>query len=357
MVTKMAIYRFDKDQDQIRPLHKATFKELGIYERSDIQRLVRNQIEILSEDLLVIAEEFAGWDDSNRRIDLLCIDKKANLVVVELKRTEDGGHMELQAIRYSAMISAMTFDQAVDAHHSFLQRIDSTENAEQRILNFLGWKEPDESLFAQDVRIVLASADFSKELTSTVLWLNDKGVDIRCVKMEPYRDEEKIYLDMQQVIPLPEAAEYQNRLKEKKQEEQRNKDKKDQFTLTVEGGKILPGLGKGRLMLEIVKALIAKKISPEDIQQRLKGTKSSLFTDFEGKLSGSDFETELKKADRPGTRSKVTRCFCEEEELFRIENEDQTYRTYALTKDWAKETTSAAEILCSEYKITKFEKE
>ncbi len=350
----MVIYRFDKDQDQIRSLHKTTFEELGIYERSDIQRLVRNQIEILSEDLLVIAEEFASWDNSKRSIDLLCIDKQANLVVVELKRTEDGGHMELQAIRYSAMISAMTFDQAVDAHHSFLQRIDSTENAEQRILDFLGWNEPDESPFAQDVRIVLASADFSKELTSTVLWLNDKGVDIRCVKMEPYRDEEKIYLDMQQVIPLPEAAEFQIQVRRKKQKEQA---KKEKFTLTVEGGEILTGLGKGKLMLEIVKALIAKKISPEDIQQRLKGTKSSLFTDFEGNLSGSDFETELKKADRPGTRSKVTRCFCEEEELFRIENEDQTYRTYALTKDWAKETTSAAKILCSEYKITKFEKE
>ncbi len=85
----MAIYRFDKDQDQIRPLHKTTFEELGIYERSDIQRLVRNQIEILSEDLLVIAEEFASWDNSKISIDLLCIDKQANLVVVPKIRVRD----------------------------------------------------------------------------------------------------------------------------------------------------------------------------------------------------------------------------------------------------------------------------
>jgi len=32
-----------------------------------------------------------------------------------LKRTEDGGHLELQAIRYAAMVSTMTFDQAVSA--------------------------------------------------------------------------------------------------------------------------------------------------------------------------------------------------------------------------------------------------
>lgn len=53
-------------------------------------------------------------EDSNRRIDLLCLDKQASLVVVELKRTDDGGHMELQAIRYAAMISPMTFSEMIE---------------------------------------------------------------------------------------------------------------------------------------------------------------------------------------------------------------------------------------------------
>jgi hypothetical protein len=37
-------------------------------------------------------------------------------VVVEIKRTEDGGHMELQAIRYAALVSSMTLDQAIAAY-------------------------------------------------------------------------------------------------------------------------------------------------------------------------------------------------------------------------------------------------
>jgi RecB family endonuclease NucS len=44
----------------------------------------------------LVAAEFGDWEDSRRRIDLLAIDKAANLVVIELKRTEDGGHMELE---------------------------------------------------------------------------------------------------------------------------------------------------------------------------------------------------------------------------------------------------------------------
>ena len=54
---------------------------------------------------MVLAEEFGEWEASRRRIDLLVLDKDANLVVVELKRTDDGGHMELQALRYAAMVS------------------------------------------------------------------------------------------------------------------------------------------------------------------------------------------------------------------------------------------------------------
>ena len=85
-------------------------------ERKDLQRLLRTDTSPLGEDLLVIAEEFGDWEESNRRIDLLCLDKQARLVVVEIKRTEDGGHMELQAIRYAAMVSSMTLEQAISTH-------------------------------------------------------------------------------------------------------------------------------------------------------------------------------------------------------------------------------------------------
>ena len=59
-------------------------------ERRDLQRLLRENVEVIAPDTLVIAEEFGDWEDSRRRIDLLAIDRSANLVVIELKRTEDG---------------------------------------------------------------------------------------------------------------------------------------------------------------------------------------------------------------------------------------------------------------------------
>ena len=213
----MAIYKLTKET--LIPLQETQLAAEGIFERRDLQRLLRNYITVLDPDLMVISEEFSQWVESTRRIDLLCIDKEANLVAVELKRTDDGGHMELQAIRYAAMVSTMTFNQLVDAHRGYLENSSqASDAAEQDILTFLQWGKADEELFASDVRIILAAADFSKELTTSVLWLNDHGLDIRCIRLKPYRDTEgAIFLDVQQLIPLPEATEYQTQIKAKEQ--------------------------------------------------------------------------------------------------------------------------------------------
>ena len=206
---------FEIQSDRIAPIQETTFGKESLREREDLQRLLRAQVEIISPDTLVIAEEFCEWEDSRRRIDLLGIDKDANLVVIELKVTEDGGHMELQAIRYAAMVSAMTFEGAVTAYSDYLSRTGQDLDARDSLLEFLGWDEPDEDSFAQDVRIVLVSADFAKEITTAVMWLNDQGLDVRCVRMKPYRDNGRVLVDVQQVIPLPEAQEYQVRIREK----------------------------------------------------------------------------------------------------------------------------------------------
>jgi len=211
----MPIYEIT--QSEIRRLGETTFGAAGIRERADLQRLLRCHVEVISSDTLVVAEEFGQWDESRRRIDLLGLDREANIVVIELKRTEDGGHMELQAVRYAAMVSTLTFEKTVDVYADYLRRIGREIDARTSILEFLGWEDADEDLFAKDVRIVLASAEFSKELTTAVIWLNEHGLDIRCVRMQPYDDGGRLLVDVQQVIPLPEAAAYQVQVREKEQ--------------------------------------------------------------------------------------------------------------------------------------------
>lgn len=217
----MALYEITSDN--LSKIVQTSFNQVGLRERTDLQRLLRKQIDVILPETLVIAEEFGEWEDSKRRIDLLALDKDANLIVIELKRTDDGGHMELQAIRYAAMVSTMTFDRAVDIFSRYLSQNGSDADARTAILDFLERAEPDEDSFSQDVRIVLVSANFSKELTTAVMWLNQRDVDIRCIRVIPYQDNGRVLIDVQQIIPLPEAAEYQIQIREKVQKERKER--------------------------------------------------------------------------------------------------------------------------------------
>lgn len=187
-------------------------------ERKDIQQMLLDDISVLGEELFVIGEEFGDWEDSKRRIDLLCIDKQANLVVVEIKRTEDGGHMELQALRYAAMVANLTLDRAVASYARLISEADNTEKARQEILEFLSADSIEEIELTGEVRIVLVSGNFSSELTTAVIWLNKRNLDITCIRLQPYRLGEKLLIDASQIIPLPEAADYEVKAREQEQE-------------------------------------------------------------------------------------------------------------------------------------------
>lgn len=222
----MPIFRVT--ESNLQRVAETTFSAEKLLERRDLQRLLRADISPLGDDLLVIAEEFSDWDASQRRIDLLCIDREARLVVVELKRTEDGGHMELQAVRYAAMVSSMTLERAVAVYARTLGGEDADGRALRAALEFLDISAVDEVPGPLDVRIVLVAADFSTELTTAVMWLNDKGLDIVCVRLKPYRLESQVLLDVSQIIPLPEAKDYVVRVREQAQEQRKATNERQQ---------------------------------------------------------------------------------------------------------------------------------
>jgi hypothetical protein len=325
----MALYQIG--ETNITPVPDVTFGSAGVYERRDLQRFLRENVAILSPDTFVLAEEFGEWEDSKRRIDLLGLDTDANLVVIELKRTETGGHMELQAVRYAAMVAKMTFAQAVDAHRRYLETIGQNgEEAESAILSFLGWDEPSEELFATDVRIVLASAEFSRELATAVLWLNEHGLDVRCVRMRPYQLDNRVLLDVQQVLPLPEAEDYQIKIREKvTQTRERRESSRDftRFDLTMDG-ESTSGLAKRRMLLIVVQHIVQRYgLSPEDVQAILPRHKYFWFATVDGDVNEDQFITAVSaKFELVGRTFDPRRYFTDDAELIRVGG-----KTYALT--------------------------
>jgi hypothetical protein len=206
----MPLYRYGSDG--LEAVERTSLAAARIRERQDLQRVLRQAIKVLGDDLLVVAEEYGLFEDSRRRVDLLALDHTGTLVVIELKRTDDGGHMELQALRYAAMVSTMTIDHLVSTYAD-TNSLDLQE-ARQQITDWVV-DEPFDELPNQ-VRIILVSQDYSAEITSTVLWLNGTYyTDISCYRIVPYQFGTEILFDLQQIIPLPEAKDFQVQQRQK----------------------------------------------------------------------------------------------------------------------------------------------
>jgi len=246
-------------------VESTSFTELGMTERADLQSAIAASVQSITPGIrtMVLADEYGAWVGVNRRIDLLCLDEDGRLVVVELKR-EGSTHMELQAIRYAAMVAPMLFEHAVQAHQKYLAKLGRTDSAAEAITAFLGGS-PEQ--FNSGVRIVLAAASFSPEVTTTVLWLNSHGLDIRCVQLRPHKVDNRVLVDIQQVIPLPEAASYQVALREKAQEQEQAKARSRinaLHDLTI-ADETYPGITSQRLLYLIVAEAIRRGMAPEDI--------------------------------------------------------------------------------------------
>lgn len=207
------MYKVDINTKSLIELDSVTFSNLGLKERFDIQEWIEKMPSILGEELLVIAKEYEL--PSRSRLDLLAIDKKANLVIVELKRDDSGSNVDWQAIKYASYCSNFTHDEIYRIYAEYLGA--NEDESELKIENFID-EEPEKLNESQ--RIILAAKEFHSDVVSAVLWLRDYGVEMQCVKLEPFIDaENNLFINPSIIIPLPEAKDYikrkETKIKEK----------------------------------------------------------------------------------------------------------------------------------------------
>jgi hypothetical protein len=187
------------------------------------------------------------------------------------------------------MISTMTFDDLVGHYENYLTAVEpeAADEAQGRLANWL--EDGDSTVISRHVRIVLVSAGFDREITTTVLWLTDLyGLDIRCVRLTPYRVGDRLLLDVQQVIPLPEASELTIQLQRKATQERavRSTDGRDwtQYVITGSAGESEP-LRKRQAILTMVTTLRAAGVPAREIA---KAIPPSRFLSVDGTLAGAD---------------------------------------------------------------------
>jgi len=133
---------------------------------------------------------------------------------------DTGRDVTWQALKYAAYVSSLTKSQVIDIYQQYLDRYCGGGNAVQSICAFLEEEDLEEVVLnpGNSQRLFFISANFRKEVTASVLWLREHRIDARCFKVMPYVFGAELFVDIQPVIPTPEAADFMISMAEKETE-------------------------------------------------------------------------------------------------------------------------------------------
>ncbi|MDF5022020.1 DUF4268 domain-containing protein [Vibrio parahaemolyticus] len=215
------MFKIDRLSNRISRIETKRFSELGFRERDHLQEWLANQPDALGEELLIIQKEFDGFDDTRERLDLLALDKEGNLVIIENKLDDTGRDVMWQSLKYASYCSNLTKSQIVEIYQGYLTKYCDSGDAKTQLCEFLEAPDLSEVVLnsGMNQRLMLVAANFRKEVTSTALWLLNHDIQIQCFKVTPYSVEEELFLNIEQIIPTPEAKELMIGMNAKEAEE------------------------------------------------------------------------------------------------------------------------------------------
>lgn len=215
------MYKIDPSNNQITKLQQRTFSELGFKERENLQEWIAKEPNALGEELLIIQKEFAGFFDTQERLDLLALDKQGSLVIIENKLDDSGRDVTWQALKYASYCSSLSKDNIRRIYQEYLSKTEPEAKAEEKLSEFFDSSDYEEINLNKGVtqRIILLAAKFRKEVTSTVLWLMNFKVRLQCFRATPYSMGEELFLNIEQIIPTQDAEDYMIGMAEKAQDD------------------------------------------------------------------------------------------------------------------------------------------
>lgn len=214
------MYIINKNENKLSEIESVTFSEAGFKERKNLQEWIAKDPTCLGEELLIIQKEFSGFDETKERLDLLALDKSGHLVIIENKLDSTGKDVVWQALKYVSYCSSLSVEDIESIYEDYLENINSQDNAKEILAEFFDGEEYAEKInIGYSQRMILVSGSYRKEVTSTVLWLLNNGIDVTCFKATPYKIGENYVIDFKQIIPLEDAEEYIIKIAEKQKKE------------------------------------------------------------------------------------------------------------------------------------------
>ncbi|KGH45840.1 hypothetical protein IN07_14930 [Modestobacter caceresii] len=188
--------------------------DAGLKERQHLQEWVIAHPQVLGPSVKIVAFEFGSWtgytgEKEKDRLDVLALDSDGHLIVVELKRDKAPDTVEMQALKYAALVSRFTRVDLDKVHARYLSKQTGTDvSVEQAAEELDAWATITEESLRQPTVILMAS-DFPQTVTATVVFLHQQlGLDIKLLVFQAYQTANDVLITVSQHYPPPGIEEF-----------------------------------------------------------------------------------------------------------------------------------------------------
>ena len=160
-------------------------KSSQIEEEKELEKWLENKVSVIDENLLVIGRQVkTGY---GKTIDLLCIDRPGNLVVVELKKGKTPREVTTQALDYASWVKDLDFEQIKDIASKYFEQIKPKGSLEDAFKEKFGDKLPETLNLEHRSLIVAERMDAATE--RIVRYLSEFGVPINVATVQYFKDK------------------------------------------------------------------------------------------------------------------------------------------------------------------------
>jgi hypothetical protein len=191
-----------------------SLSEAGLRERQHLQEWVIAHPEVLGAAIKIVAFEFGSWtgssgDRERDRLDILALDGEGRLIVVELKRDKAPDTVDMQALKYAALVSRFTRDDLNKVHARHLTRQSGVEvSIDEATAELDAWAEITEDTLRLP-SIILMASDFPQTVTATVVFLHQQlSLDVRLLVFQAYQTTNDVLITVSQHYPPPGIEEF-----------------------------------------------------------------------------------------------------------------------------------------------------
>jgi hypothetical protein len=131
-------------------------------------------------------------------IDLLALDKRGDVAVIELKRNRTPRDTIAQALEYASFVEQLDYEQLEDIFRTYVG--DESANLVQYHKEYFALSADDAAVFNKDQRIIIVGQKITPEIRQTATFLRQKDVRVTCVEFTFFETEEKLRLLSSEIV-------------------------------------------------------------------------------------------------------------------------------------------------------------